>query len=67
MLNSDEHELFSANIYEKCQQYLAFLYLLSDIVSCSAMFSKTEFAIVNNLRFISRTNFSSAQAWLMYM
>ena len=25
--------------------------------SCSAMFSKKEFAVVSNLRFISRTNF----------
>ena len=34
-----------------------FSYLLAEKFSCSAMFSKKEFAIVNNLRFISRTNF----------
>ena len=48
MVNLAEHEIFSANIYkmsriEKC--------------SCSAKFSKKEFATVSNLRFISRTNF----------
>ena len=36
---------------------LAFSYLLAENVSCSVMFSKKEFAIVNQLRFISRTNF----------
>ena len=32
-------------------------YLLAENFSCSAMFSKKEFAIVNNWGFISRTNF----------
>ena len=36
---------------------LAFSYLLEKKMSCSAMFSKKEFAIVSNLRFISRTKF----------
>ena len=48
--------MFSANKYENANNKLAFSYLLADKFSCSAMFSKKEFAIVN-LRFISRTNF----------
>ena len=36
---------------------LAFSYLLAEKYSCSAVFSKKELAIVNNLRFISRTSF----------
>ena len=32
-------------------------YLLAEKSSCSAMYSKIEFAIVNNLRLISRTKF----------
>ena len=36
---------------------MAFLYLLAEKFSCQAMFSKTKFAIVSHLRFISRTNF----------
>ena len=47
MLNSAEHEIFSANKYEN----------LAEKFSCSAMFSKKKFAIVSNLRFISRKNF----------
>ena len=35
---------------------LAFSYLLAEKNSCSAMFSKNEFAIVSNLRFISGKN-----------
>ena len=31
------------------------IYLLAENFSCSAMFSKKDFAIVSNLRFISRT------------
>ena len=44
MLNSDEHKIFSAK------------YELAEKCSPSAMLSKKEFAIVGNLRFISRTN-----------
>ena len=44
MLNSAEHEIFSANKYENTNNN-------------SAMFSKKEFASVSNLRFISRSNF----------
>ena len=51
MLNSAEHEIFSGN------KLLVFSYLLVEKFSCSAMFSKREFAIFSNLRFISRTNF----------
>ena len=36
---------------------LAFSYLLAEKISCSAMFSNKEFAIVSYLRFISMTNF----------
>ena len=32
-------------------------YLFVEKISCSAMFSKKEFAIVSNLRFIRKTNF----------
>ena len=39
-----------------CSTQLAFSYLLAEKISCSVMFSKTEFEIVSNLRFISRTN-----------
>ena len=46
MLNSAEHEIFSATKYENANKF-----------SCSAMFSKKEFAIVSNLRFVSRKNF----------
>ena len=56
MLNSAKHEMFSANKYENANK-LAFSYLLAEKFSCSAMFSKTEFAIISNSRFISRTNF----------
>ena len=56
MLNSAEHENFSAYKYEKANK-LAFSYLLAEKVSCSAMISKKEFAIVDNMRFISRTSF----------
>ena len=52
MLNSAKHEIFSANKYEN-----AFSCLVIEKFSCSALISKKEFAIVNNLRFISRTNF----------
>ena len=39
------------------QQVFAFSYLLAEKFSCSAMYSKKEFAIINSLRFIRRTNF----------
>ena len=48
MLNSAEHEIFTAD---------EFSYLLAEKITCSAMFSKKEFAIVSKLRFISRTIF----------
>ena len=52
MLNSAEHEHFSANKYENANNSL-----LAEQFSCSAMFNKKDLAIVSNLRFISRTNF----------
>ena len=36
---------------------ISYPYLLAEKFSCSAMFSKKEFGIVSNLRFISMTNF----------
>ena len=39
------------------RQLLAFSYLLAEKFSFSAMFTKKEFAVVSNLRFISRTIF----------
>ena len=39
------------------QRKLVFSYLLAEKFSCSAMFSKEEFGIVNNLRFISIKKF----------
>ena len=39
------------------QLLLAFSYLLAEKFSCSAICSKKEFAIVRNLKFISRANF----------
>ena len=57
MLNSAEHEIFSANKYENANNMLAFSYLLTEKFSCLAMFRKKEFAIVSNLRFISWKNF----------
>ena len=48
---------FSRQINMKIPTMIGFLYLLADKFSCSAMFSKKEFAIVSNLRIISRTNF----------
>ena len=40
MLNSAEHEIFPAKKYENAN------YLLAEKYSCSAMFSKKEFAIL---------------------
>ena len=47
---------FSLLINMKMPTKLEFSYLLAEKFSCSAMFSKKEFVIVSNLRFISRTN-----------
>ena len=56
MLNSAEHEIFFSNKYENAI-LLAFSYLLAEKFSCSAMFSKKEFAFVSNLRFINNRKF----------
>ena len=56
MLNSAEHEIFSANKYENVNKN-SFSYLLAEKVTCSAMLSKEEFAVVSNLRFFNRTKF----------
>ena len=68
MLNSAKHEIFSANKYEnancwKCQQQLAFSYSLAEKFSCSAMFSKKEFAIISKFKFISMTNLNAQLSW----
>ena len=55
MLISAEHEIFSANRYENANIVGIFIFISGEN-TCSAMFSKKEFAIVSNLRFISRTN-----------
>ena len=54
VLNLAKHENVSADKYE-IPQYLAFSYSSAEKFSCSVMLSKKEFAIVCNLRFISRT------------
>ena len=61
-LNSAEDEIFSVNKYENANNSWYFyiyyqIYLLSENFPCSAMYSKKEFAIVSNVKFISRTNF----------
>ena len=48
---SAAHDIFSVN------KIVGIFIFLAEKFSCSAMFSKKEFAIVHNLRFISRTNF----------
>ena len=53
MLNSAEHEIFSANKFENANNRLAFSNLLAEKFSCSAMFNKKEFATASNLGFIS--------------
>ena len=55
MLNSAEHEIFSANKYENAnnsRESFMFSYV-----------SKKELVIVSNLRSISRTNFMLSWAW----
>ena len=63
MLNSAEHENFSVNKYEnanfnmKMPTKVGIFILIAEKFPCSAIFSKKEFRIVSNLRFIKRTNF----------
>ena len=59
MLNSAEHEIFSANKYENAN-YRSFLF--TEKLLCSAIFSKKEYAIVSNLRSISRMSFMTFHA-----
>ena len=55
MLNSAEHEIFSPDKYENTNNSWRFhIYWQKQF---SAMFSKKEFAILSNLRIISRTKF----------
>ena len=48
---------FSLLINIKMQTIVGIFIFISREISCLAMFSKKEFAIVSNLRLISRTNF----------
>ena len=48
---------FSLLINMKMPTIVGIFILLAEKFSCSAMFSKKEFAIVSNFRFISRKNF----------
>ena len=58
MLNSAEHEIFSANKNENANSsWQVGIFILAEKFSCSAVFSKKIIAIVSNLRFIRRTNF----------
>ena len=57
MLNSAEHDFFSMLISMKMPTIVGIFIFISREISYSAMFSKKEFAIISNLRFISRTNF----------
>ena len=60
MLNSAEHEIFSVNKYENANNTWHF-HIDQKSCSCSTMFSKKEFVVNNNLRFIRRTNFMVCQ------
>ena len=51
MFISDENEICSANEINM-QTELAFSNLLAEKFSCSVMFSKKEFAIVSNVKFV---------------
>ena len=57
MPNSAEHEIFTANKYENANNSWHFSYLFEEKFSCSAMFSKKEFAIFSNLRFFKQDKF----------
>ena len=60
MLKSAEHEIFSAkNI--KIPTIVGISYLLAEKCSCSAMFSKKEFAVLSNLRFLAEKISCSAE------
>ena len=53
------HEIFSADKYvnakkKQKKKQMVFSHLSAEKCSCSAMFSKKDFALVSNLRFISR-------------
>ena len=61
MLNSSEHGIFSTNKCENANNSWHFHILLAEKFSCSATFSKKEFGIVSNLRFISMKISCSAE------
>ena len=51
------HDIFSANKYENANNSWHFHIILAGKISCLALFSRKEFAIATNMRFIGRTNF----------
>ena len=55
MLNSAEHEICPANKYDNANNSLFFLYLLVQKFPRPPMNKKKEFAIVSNLRLITKT------------
>ena len=59
MLNSAKHEIFSANKFENANNstIVGIFIFIAEKFSCSAMFSKKEFAIFSYLIFISMKNF----------
>ena len=56
VINSVECQIFSANNMKMPTKF-GILYLLAENVSRSAVFCKKQFAVISNLRFISRANF----------
>ena len=57
MLNTAEHEIFSANKYENAKLNIIvgiFIFISREILMLS--YVQQDFAIVSNVRFISRTN-----------
>ena len=56
MLNSAEHEIFSANKYENANKVGIFICISRENFMLSYI-KQERFAIVSNLRFIGRINF----------
>ena len=55
VLNSAEHEIFLLINMKMPTIVGIFIFICREIL-CSAVFSKKDFAVVSNLRYISRTN-----------
>ena len=56
MLNSADYEIFSANKYKT----IVGIFILAETVSCSAMLSRKDFAIVGNFTLLARQILRSA-------